>query len=778
MPHQNRSTTKVIRDMSDIGDCNTGRDGQNIEATSTFHGGIASSGDSTRISAKNFENLQYEYDMRVLPETQIQHRERNQHVQELGQSSTSHMDKQLIKKQGKDTSIFYIDKSHTIVITAIQAPLNFGTEHRRNENDQMKICVAKEQGKGNTIKANIRADQQQVYHDNFPRISSNFDKQVPKANTNNVRSDLVQTYADRLRYNQAKCDVPITLTAPEITTKQDLLVVLYVKEKVMRDLAAACKYTLIGKFSNTMPKVELIRNNFILQIQLSAGVKITHFNSRHVYIDFDNELDYDMVWTKQKMSLAGLVIRIQVWTPNFKPAEETPKVPIWISLPKLPWHCYNMEFVSGQLSPIGKVLYLHSTSIKKTRVSQARVKVQVDLTQKRPYIWMGYIGEDITNGRWQKIEYDNIPDYYFYCKYQGHLESDCTIRQRDEDKKKKEMENVKNKKNKEMDKNLQQRKGQKEVDQKEGTNQEYNQQRDQEQMKYQHLEAILDKQNSPPNRQESSPSLEALDKHRGNRGKNKGKEVLTVKAHTGIDSMLPSLKPIDNVVNTIAEEAVGVEFEHSGDSRSPATPITNQQKTATQQVINTGKQQGRFNNNSGDRLSKKKGEAIKKRLKRSTGQDLDGTDAACRWMDPDNQSMDESDEDAKDTMQLIGHVFGSTFQDKCSDVQRMTEQQGLSPRGRKQPGHNPHQTINSMSNTSSRPMTRSINTKGSLERLKTLKKLHYLSIISLLEPFADISHIDMVRIQLQMDHAVSNPNGKIWLFWSNEVTGHILEKHD
>ncbi|KAG5605822.1 hypothetical protein H5410_027314 [Solanum commersonii] len=33
-------------------------------------------------------------------------------------------------------------------------------------------------------------------------------------------------------------------------------------------------------------------------------------------------------------------------------------------------------------------------------------------------------------------------------------------------------------------------------------------------------------------------------------------------------------------------------------------------------------------------------------------------------------------------------------------------------------------------------------------------------------------------MQLQMDHAVSNPNGKIWLFWSNEVTGQVLEKHD
>ncbi|KAG5570445.1 hypothetical protein H5410_060211 [Solanum commersonii] len=60
--------------------------------------------------------------------------------------------------------------------------------------------------------------------------------------------------------------------------------------------------------------------------------------------------------------------------------------------------------------------------------------------------------------------------------------------------------------------------------------------------------------------------------------------------------------------------------------------------------------------------------------------------------------------------------------------------------------------------------TRSINTQGSLERLQALKKIHHLSMIAILEPFVDNSHINIVRIQLQIDHAVSNPNGKIWLF--------------
>ncbi|KAH0652738.1 hypothetical protein KY289_030416 [Solanum tuberosum] len=279
--HQNRSNIEVIRDDYVIGDCNMGRGGHNVEAASSSQGGMVGAGDSTRIPATNLGNLQNEKEM------EIQHREGKHHVQALRQSRTSHMDEQLIKNQSKNTI------------------------HKVNA-------------------TNVRYDRPTG---NIPNLLKTDPLAAPAPYT------VVQTYADRLRYNQAKCDVSITLTTPEITTKQGLPAVLYVKEEVMKDLAATYKYTLIG----------------------------------HPYIDLDNELNYNMVWTKQRMSITG-----------------------------------------------------------QTRGSQARVKVQVDLTLKRsPYIWMGYVGEDITDGRWQKIEYDNIPDYCFYCKHQGHLESDCTIRQRD-----------------------------------------------------------------------------------------------------------------------------------------------------------------------------------------------------------------------------------------------------------------------------------------------------------------------------------------------------------
>ncbi|KAH0781536.1 hypothetical protein KY290_001134 [Solanum tuberosum] len=613
---------------------------------------------------------------------EIQHREGKHHVQALGQSSTSHMDEQLIKNQSKNT------------VQKVNA-------------------------------TNLRYDRPTG---NIPNPSKTDPLATPAPYT------VVQTYADRLRYNQAKCDVSITLTAPEITTKQGLPAVLYVKEEVMQDLAPTCKYTLIGKFSNTMPKVELIRNNFILQTQLSRGVKIAHFNSRHVYIDLDNELDYNMVWTKQRMSIAG-----------------------------------------------------------QTRGSQARVKVQVDLTEKRPpYIWMGYVGEVITDGRWQKIEYDNIPDYCFYCKHQGHLESDYTIRQRDEDKKKKELENVRNKHTKDKDNNPQQSKGYKESEQKEDNNQHYKQQRDQKHMQYPQVDQWQTQRRRNNNQtqalrdntsqaDQSTKQAEVLDKYKGIKGDSRPQTVVAQgqvqdecnrksantrqdninrpvqedkrQAVTGIDLMLPTPNPITNV-DIIAEVAVrgldgkghetpnnlqervskgrgqltharheDVDSESSGDYRARASPINNQQQTVTQQVTYIGQQQGRFNNKSGDRLSKKKREAIKKRLQQSMGKESDVIAADKQFshqdqhmtnirqnddeqvinkgnkgkkvnmtsddygvlnseddLDPDNQSMDDSDEDAEDTMTHTDQVVGSTFRNKYSDVQRMTEQQGLTPK--------------------------------------------------------------------------------------------------
>ncbi|KAK4729616.1 hypothetical protein R3W88_022604 [Solanum pinnatisectum] len=262
---------------------------------------------------------------------------------------------------------------------------------------------------------------------------------------------VVQTLAARLRQIHAAQADPIELVAPIHTTKQGQLAVIYNMDDYMNKLAVDCKYTLIGKFTATMPKVELIRKSFILQTQLNGGVNIAHYNAKHVFIDLENELDYNTVWSQQRMTIEGKLMRIQAWTPNFKPEEETPIVPIWVLLPRLPWHCFKKEFITPLLASVGKVLYLNTASIKRTRASMAKVKVQIDLTKARPrHVWIGLDDEDLTIGRWQTIEYENIPLYCDYCRHQGHMMEECNFRIRDEDfRKRKEGEADKITKNKE-----------------------------------------------------------------------------------------------------------------------------------------------------------------------------------------------------------------------------------------------------------------------------------------------------------------------------------------
>ncbi|KAH0736057.1 hypothetical protein KY285_011764 [Solanum tuberosum] len=352
------------------------------------------------------------------------------------------------------------------------------------------------------------------YQKAFPKISSNFDKhtlpnqegqqikhptQIKSINHTNETQTItrdqtiepapytvVQTLAARLRQIHATQAISIELVPPKHTTKQGQPAVIYDMDDYMNKLAVDCKYTLIGKFSTTMPKVELIRKSFIMQTQLNGGVNIAHYNARHVFIDLENELDYNTVWTQQRMTIEGKLMRIQTWTPNFRPEEETPIAPIWVLLPGLPWHCFKKEFITPLLESVGKVLYLDTASIKRTRASMAKVKVQVDLTKTRPrHVWIGLDDDDLTIGRWQSIEYENIPPYCAYCRHQGHTIDECNFKTRDEEfKRRKELETEK----KSMSKNEQEQQGKESRQNKTQTQEEQQQQNKKEETKHQQPE--------------------------------------------------------------------------------------------------------------------------------------------------------------------------------------------------------------------------------------------------------------------------------------------------
>ncbi|XP_055835237.1 uncharacterized protein LOC129903717 [Solanum dulcamara] len=294
----------------------------------------------------------------------------------------------------------------------------------------------------------------------FPPISSNFQKFDPKNSKNPIVSFTPsalppktkspnnqptttnhppppiakQSMATRLRAKQAEHTTRIDLTPPKRVTKQGCPAIMFKREDYMVKMAESCKYTLIGKFYSPMPKMEVIRKKFISQTELRGKVKITHFNSRHIYIDLDNEHDRTTVLDSKRMYIDGVFMRFQVWTPTFDPNYETPILPVWVILPELPWHCFHKEFVTLLLADVGQVLHLDMAFMQKTRGSVAKAKVQMDITKPRiQSVWIGFDENDDPNGegRWQDIEYEDVPLYCTYCKHQGHTPLACPVSRRD-----------------------------------------------------------------------------------------------------------------------------------------------------------------------------------------------------------------------------------------------------------------------------------------------------------------------------------------------------------
>lgn len=56
-----------------------------------------------------------------------------------------------------------------------------------------------------------------------------------------------------------------------------------------------------------------------------------------------------------------------------------------------------------------------------------------------------------------------------------------------------------------------------------------------------------------------------------------------------------------------------------------------------------------------------------------------------------------------------------------------------------------------------------------------LRTIYQLSFISILEPFSDIVQIYNFKVQLTMEKASGNCNGKIWIFGNSDIDCTIFD---
>ncbi|KAH0679898.1 hypothetical protein KY284_020983 [Solanum tuberosum] len=193
-------------------------------------------------------------------------------------------------------------------------------------------------------------------------------------------------------------------------------------------LAQMCKWTIIGKFSQIRPSIDIIRREFTKIIPGKGNIKIGAYDMHHVFLDFDNIKDHLNVLSRNFIHLGGLnIMKIMKWSTTFKPNSDHSMTPVWVNMPDLKWHLFEWDAICRILEPIGTPLLLDKATLTKTRPTIVKVRVEIDLT--KPLI--DEVILEITNRDGlieminQRIEYETIPAFCSYCKMQSHRDENC-----------------------------------------------------------------------------------------------------------------------------------------------------------------------------------------------------------------------------------------------------------------------------------------------------------------------------------------------------------------
>nr|XP_016469827.1 PREDICTED: uncharacterized protein LOC107792151 [Nicotiana tabacum] len=118
-------------------------------------------------------------------------------------------------------------------------------------------------------------------------------------------------------------------------------------------------------------------------------------------------------------SIANKPIILKPWTPDFDFTEEFPTfIPLWVKFPKLPMSCWGVGSLSRIASVIGTPVFADECTTKQTRVSFARILIEVNVIIELPtkIVVMDPTGKKFL----QVVTYDWKPAYCDKCLVMGH----------------------------------------------------------------------------------------------------------------------------------------------------------------------------------------------------------------------------------------------------------------------------------------------------------------------------------------------------------------------
>ncbi|XP_042034801.1 uncharacterized protein LOC121781156 [Salvia splendens] len=155
----------------------------------------------------------------------------------------------------------------------------------------------------------------------------------------------------------------------------------------IQKLAENMGHGIVDKFSLSIPSVGQIQKA-LNNIKFQCGFTWKYINAKHILIQCEELADYAKILSGPKGTPVWFIdrhpMRVFKWTPDFDAYCESPIAAIWCNLIGLPIHLFDQSalFAIGKL--LGTPIQVDRATANKTRLSFARICVEIDITKPPP----------------------------------------------------------------------------------------------------------------------------------------------------------------------------------------------------------------------------------------------------------------------------------------------------------------------------------------------------------------------------------------------------------
>ncbi|KAL0915557.1 hypothetical protein M5K25_015983 [Dendrobium thyrsiflorum] len=189
------------------------------------------------------------------------------------------------------------------------------------------------------------------------------------------------------------------------------------------DAVGEWNFALVGYSLGKRPFYEALLSAVNNLWKLKGTLKLISLSEGFFLFKFSCSEDFEMVWSKGAWFIFGKPFIFNKWTPQFSPKrEEYTSVPIWFKIHDLPLCCWTPTGISKIATKIGIPLAVDSLTASKSRLTFARVCVQVDSSASYPET----IPITVEGKRFDlKIQYEWRPTLCTLCNSISHPVTFC-----------------------------------------------------------------------------------------------------------------------------------------------------------------------------------------------------------------------------------------------------------------------------------------------------------------------------------------------------------------